>query len=213
MTKNNDSKLFYIAVGGNINKYRTIRNYSLQILADKVGLTKKTIQRYENGEIKIAMNRIEDIAEALNVEVPALLEGTETFLGSDINDLANAILPIVGSVSCGKGVLAFENIEGYEPAPKEWISGSEHFYLRAKGDSMTGARIFDGDLLLIRKQETVENGEIAVVLYGEEAVLKRVYINGPQIVLQSENPAYETVFKTVEEVKIVGKLKKIIINM
>ncbi|MEE4581504.1 XRE family transcriptional regulator [Paenibacillus polymyxa] len=213
MTKNNDSKLFYFAVGKNINKFRTIRNYSLQTLADKVGLTKKTIQRYENGEIKIAMNRIEDIAEALNVDVPVLLEGTETFLGADLTDFTNAMLPIVGSVSCGKGGLAFDNIEGYEPAPKEWISGSEHFYLRAKGNSMIGARIFDGDLLLIRKQETIENGEIAVVLYGEEAVLKRVYINGSQVVLQSENPTYETIFKSVEEVKIIGKLKKIIINM
>lgn len=213
MTGNKESKLFYLAVGANIKKYREVRNYSLQVLAEKVGLTKKTIQRYENGEIKIDMNRLADIADALEVEVAQLLEGTQNFLGAELSNLNTVLLPVVGKVSCGNGELAYEDIEGHEATPKEWISGGEYFYLRAKGDSMTGARIFDGDLLLIRKQLNIENGEIAVVLIGEEAVLKRVYIHDDQIVLHSENPIFAPIFLKSTEITIIGKLKKIIISL
>jgi len=208
-----DSKLFYLAVGKNIKKYRDVRNYSLQVLAEKVGLTKKTIQRYENGEIKIDMNRLADIAAALEVDISRLLDGAEKFLGIEMEQLDGlTYLPVVGRISCGNGSFAFEDIEGYEPTPKEWIAGGEYFYLRAKGDSMINARIYDGDLLLIRKQPEVENGEIAAVLIGDEAVLKRVYRNGDTLVLQSENPKYAPIFASPAEVKIIGKLKMNVIK-
>lgn len=79
----NDSKKFYETTGANIKKYRDMRNYSLQVLAEKVGLTKKTIQRYENGVIKIDMNRLKDLADALDVPVTKLTEGTDIFLGNE----------------------------------------------------------------------------------------------------------------------------------
>lgn len=216
MTGNADSKLFYIAVGDNIKKYRTIRNYSLQALGDKVGLAKKTIQRYENGEIKIDMNRLADIATALDVDVPQLLDGAQSFFGIDLEDLNTVPLPVVGKISCGSGILAYESIEGYEQTPRSWLNGGEYFYLSAKGDSMEGARILEGDLLLIRCQEEVEDGEIAAVLIGEEAVLKRVYKRGSSLWLQSENPKYPPI--VIEsgidnEVRVIGKLKKIVVNV
>lgn len=151
MTNVADSKLFYLAVGKNIKKYREIKNYSLQIIAEKVGLTKKTIQRYENGEIKIDMNRLSDIADALNVEISTLLDGTQDFLGIGIDDLKTIRLPVYGKISCGTGYVICEQPVAFEVTPKEWVSGGDYFYLRAKGDSMIGARINDGDLLLIRK--------------------------------------------------------------
>ncbi|MNL76572.1 LexA repressor [compost metagenome] len=79
---------------------------------------------------------------------------------------------------------------------------------------MTGARIYNGDLLLIRKQPEIENGEIAAVLINDstEAVLKRIYINGDQMVLQSENPNYPPIFSPPSEVKIIGKLKMNVIK-
>ncbi|MED1850313.1 XRE family transcriptional regulator [Brevibacillus borstelensis] len=212
MVTKGDSKLFYFAVGKNIKKYRDLRNYSLQVLGEKVGLTKKTIQRYENGEIKIDMDRLADIAEALGVEVPKLMEGAESFLGVDLSELETIKLPIVGRVSCGNGAMAYEDIEGYEETPKAWLNGGEHFYLRAKGDSMSGARIFDGDLLLIRKQPEVENGEIAAVLIGDEAVLKRVYRHGDQLILQSENANYPPILCPPTEARIIGKLKMNVIK-
>lgn len=208
LTGNVDSKLFYIVVGNNIKKYRGIRNYSLQILGEKVGLTKKTIQRYENGEIKIDMDRLADIAGALEIEVSMLLEGSESFLGTDLYDLDSVQIPIYGSISCGNGSIVAESIEGYETTPKEWVAGGDHFYLRAKGDSMVGARIYDGDLLLIRKQSEVESGEIAaVIIGGEDVVLKKYYREGDQVILQSENPKFNPILCPPARVKVIGKLK------
>ncbi|GIO63533.1 LexA family protein [Paenibacillus cineris] len=204
---NSDSKLFYWAVGENIKKYRTIRNMSLQILGDKVGLTKKTIQRYENGEIKIDMDRLADIAEALDVEIFQLLDGAESFFGLGADNIGVVSVPLVGKVCCGNGALAYQDIEEYIPVSKEFVKGGEHFFLKAKGDSMNGARIEDGDMLLIRKEAEVENGEIAAVLIDDEAVLKKVYIRDGQVMLQSANPSYDPIFLKPEELKIIGKLK------
>lgn len=78
---------------------------------------------------------------------------------------------------------------------------------------MAGARIQEGDLLLIRKQPEVEKGEIAAVLIEGDAVLKRVYLNNNQMVLQSENPKYPPVFAPPTDVRIIGKLKKIVIDV
>lgn len=124
-------------------------------------------------------------------------------------------LPIVGRISCGNGILAYQEIEGYETTPREWLNGGEYFYLRAKGDSMTGARIQDGDLLLIRRQNEVENGEVAAVYVNGEAVLKRVYKQNGSVVLQSENPKYPPIICTKEthpDFQIIGKLKRLVVS-
>lgn len=213
MTGFNDSKNFYAVVGQNIKKYRDLRNYSLQVLAEKIGITKKTVQRYEHGEHKIDMDRLKELADALDVTVNQLTEGAYTYLGEP-EELENINLPIVGKVSCGNGCLAFESIEGYEETPRSWINGGEYFYLRAKGDSMNGARIYEGDLLLIRKQEEVEDGEIAAVLIDEEAVLKKVYRQNGTLVLQSANTNYPPIIcgDGTANIQIIGKLKKVVIN-
>ncbi len=215
MSPREESKLFYFVVGKNIKKYREIRNYSLQTLAEKIGLTKKTIQRYENGEIKVDIDRINDIAEALGVGNEKLLEGAYEFLGLNIDDIPTINLPIVGKISCGSGILAFDEITGYEPTPKSWLNGGEYFYSRAHGDSMINARIFDGDLVLIRKQPDVEDGEIAAVLINGDVYLKRIYKRDNSIILQSENPAFppQIVNPSNTECLIIGKLKKVIISI
>ncbi|MDF9845409.1 repressor LexA, partial [Paenibacillus sp. PastF-1] len=209
-----DSKTFYIVVGQNIKKYRDLRNYSLQVLAEKIGITKKTVQRYEHGEHKIDMDRLKEIAVALGVTVNQLTEGAYTYLGEEPAETENISLPIVGKISCGNGRVAYESIEGYETTPRSWINGGQYFYLRAKGDSMNGARIYDGDLLLIRQQEEVEDGEIAAVLIDDEAVLKKVYKQNNALILQSTNPNYPPIVLTGGEtnIRIIGKLKKVVIN-
>ena len=122
-------------------------------------------------------------------------------------------LPIAGKIACGNGQLAYQDIEGHEPTPKDWLNGGEYFYLRAKGDSMTGARIQDGDLLLIRKQPSVEEGEIAAVMINDEAKLKRVFYRNNTLILQSENPKYPPEVFTEGDITIIGKLKKVIMNL
>lgn len=114
-------------------------------------------------------------------------------------------IPLVGTIACGEPILAAENIEEYVSIPKE-LDGD--FALRCKGDSMINARIFDGDLVYIRQQDMVENGEIAAVLIDSEATLKRVKLYDDHIVLEPENPMYKPLSYWGEEmntVRILGK--------
>lgn len=211
-----ERKKFYEIVGQNIKKYREIKNHTQEMLADKVGLTKKTVSRYEKGEHKFDMERLNALANALEIDVNLLLAGAYEYQGIEIQkESDNVSLPIVGRISCGTGGLAFDDVEGYEQTPRSWINGGQYFYLRAKGDSMTGARIFEGDLLLIRSQEEVEDGEIAAVLIDDEAVLKKVYKQNGMLVLQSTNPNYSPIIFNGqnENIRIIGKLIKIVINL
>lgn len=115
------------------------------------------------------------------------------------------MVPLVGTIACGTPILAEENIESMVPMP-EHIHAD--FALRCKGDSMVNARILDNDIVYIRKQETVENGEIAAVLIGNEATLKRFYRYGDTVVLRAENPSckeFEYKKEQLNEVRILGK--------
>jgi repressor LexA len=203
---------FYQTIGENIERIRKSKKMSAEELGARVGLTKKTIRRYEKGELRVLNDRVLDIAKALGVDPSILYEGTGVIKDENTNFDVKKI-PIVGSISCGNGIVAYESIEGYEIIPVSWLNGDEYFFLRAKGDSMINARIQDGDLLLIRRQDDVENGEIAAVLIDGEAVLKRVYKKNGTVILQSENPKYEPIVVTPDKnIRIIGKLKKVVIN-
>lgn len=200
------------------------KNISQKELAEITNLSTSAISDYINAKTLMSPGNIQIISDALNVrkgEIDPTFRGTVDMVAKETSAHYNTApysvdtvnLPVVGRISCGNGMFTFEDIERYEATPKEWLAGGEYFYLRAKGDSMTGARIFDGDYLLIRKQEDVENGEIAAVIVNDEAFLKRVYKNGNQVILHSENAAYQPIFCPPNEARIVGKLKKIIINL
>lgn len=167
---------------------------------------------YEKGTENVKLSTLRKIADYMECSLDYLVDDTiEQELGLvKVGELVS--VPIVGRVSCGNGVIAIEEVEGRETIPGEWVQGGEHFFMRAKGDSMSGARIYEGDLLLIRKQPYVENGEIAAVLKDDEILLKRVYINDGQLVLQSENPNYQPIFAPPEKVTIMGKLKRNVIE-
>lgn len=204
-------------IGKNIKSKRLENNFTLEDLAKKVGTSKQTIQRYETGVIaNIPSDRIELLANALQT-TPAFLMGWESDSVESQNVQDNPIkniiplpqtkkLPLLGAIACGEPILATENVEEYIETPND-ISAT--FCLRCKGDSMINARIFDGDIVYIREQPDVENGEIAAVLIDDEATLKRVYKhNSNKIVLQPENPIYEPLVFVNEEInniRILGK--------
>ena len=114
-------------------------------------------------------------------------------------------IPLLGTIACGEPILAEENLDGEVDIPKNIRAD---FALRCKGDSMINARIFDGDLVYIHQQEDVDNGQIAAVLIGEEATLKRVYKYPNRLELRPENPTFP-VFQyegeQLAEVRILGK--------
>lgn len=155
----------------------------------------------------------------LEKKAPEELNNPPDFLqnNSMITPIGNVVsIPIVGKISCGKGTYAYEDIEGYEPTPKSWLNGEDHFYLRVEGDSMVNARIYDGDLVLIRKQSQVDNGEIAAVLIDGTTYLKRVFFDTDKMILQSENPKYPPIVcdpGTEYDCQVIGKLRKIVISL
>lgn len=192
----------------NIKKIRKERGLTLDALAGLVGTSKQTIQRYEAGIItNIPKERIEALAEVLSV-TPAVLMGWE-----DEPEAATLIpvvfkkLPMLGEIACGEPILATEEHGDFV------ITGSNtdaDFCLRAHGDSMTGARIYDGDIVFIRAQDSVDNGEIAAVIINDEATLKRVYFYPEEgkLVLSPENPVYAPLVYVDDElldIKIIGK--------
>src|SRR5699024_4896200 len=118
-----------------------------------------------------------------------------------------------GEISCGDGSVIYEKTNQSYATPKTWVNNDIHFYVKAKGDSMVGASINEGDLLLIRQQPEVENGEIAAVVIDDQVVLKRVYKDNNTFTLISENPKYPPIkFDPVNDknIRILGKLKKAI---
>ncbi|GAB3051174.1 LexA family protein [Virgibacillus ainsalahensis] len=196
---------FYVSLGRRIKYYRKLARMSLEEIGNQIGVGKSTVRKYEVADIKISHKRLEQIANALGIDV-ALLYGEE--ISGDVVDV-----PLYGSISCGNGSVIYEEKEEYITSPKHWVDTGVYFYLTAKGDSMTGAKIHEGDLLLIQQQETVENSEIAAVVVDNECVLKRVYKNDKDIMLISENPNYPPIRfdpKKDQNVKIIGKLRKAI---
>ena len=181
---------------------------TLAQIADMMDVAEATVQRWESGNIKsIRHEKIGKLAEILQVP-PASLMGWDTasFTGSNIIPLPEMRrIPLIGTIACGAPILAEEHIEDYVNIPKHIRAD---FALTCTGDSMINARIYDGDIVYIRQQETVENGEIAAVLIDNEATLKRVKIYDDHISLEPENPLYRPLVYWNEEmanVKILGK--------
>jgi len=115
-------------------------------------------------------------------------------------------VPIVGKVTAGQPILAVENIEDTFPIPVEYVKNSTAFMLRVQGDSMVEAGIFDGDLVLVRQQQTASNGDIVVALIGDEATVKTFYKEKDHIRLQPENRFMDPII-VKDNVTILGKVK------
>ena len=115
-------------------------------------------------------------------------------------------LPVVGRVAAGQPILADENIEEYIDVPAFLRRDDADFVLRVRGDSMTGAGIFNDDFVVVHSQEQAQNGEIVVALVGDEATTKRFYNEGRTVRLQPENELYEPIIVNADEVELVGRV-------
>ncbi len=113
-------------------------------------------------------------------------------------------VPIVGKITAGEPILAVENVEGSFPIPIEYVNDDEVFMLKVRGRSMIGAGIFDKDLILVRKQNTADNGDIVVALIDDSATVKRFFKEDNHIRLQPENSAMRPII--LNKVTILGKV-------
>ena len=119
---------------------------------------------------------------------------------------ATTRVPILGSVAAGSPINAEENIEGY--LQLELPGGGEHFALRIRGESMTGAGILNGDLVVVRRQPSAEQGEIVIALLGEDATCKRLHTEQGHLWLLPENPDYQPL--DGEGAVILGKVRAVV---
>jgi len=201
-----------LSIGKRIKEIRISKNITQDELALKIGTTKQTIYKYENEIVtNIPSQKIELISNALNT-TPDYLMGWSDKSTDDLYSIPgiNPIpktykRPRLGVIACGEPILAEENIEAYDDIPDNIKCD---FTLICKGDSMINARINDGDIVYIKQQSQVDNGEIAAVLIENEATLKRVYIYDDKVVLQPENTKYPPFVYTKEEmndIRILGK--------
>lgn len=192
--------------GERLKQLREERGLNLKDLEGVVGLTDATLSRYENGLMRPKRTTIKVLAEYFGVS-PVWLTGVEGEDKYSTNtEKSFKQIPTLGVIAAGQPILAQEHIEGYESVSRH---SNIDFCLRVKGDSMMGARILDGDLVYIRQQPEVENGEIAVVIIdGCDATLKRFYRLNGSVILRAENPNYEDrVFtkKDMKQVSVIGK--------
>ena len=181
-----------------IRTLREKQGMSQETLAQKLGYRdRSSIAKIETGKVDLSQSKLEQLCRIFNVSL-AHLTGLKQMPGT-------YQVPILGSIACGAPILAQEHIDGYTGVP-DFIHAD--FALVCRGDSMVGARIFDGDLVYIRQQDTVENGEIAAVLIDGEATLKRVRYSQDSVCLQPENPMYRPLILWGEEMnslRILGK--------
>ena len=197
--------------------------YNLKSLREEKGLNMKELSRfldipyttyvgYEKGQREPSSDVLIKIADFYNTTVDYVLGATNIRSLPSSLDIDNIIpipttkkVPLLGTIACGEPILATENIEMYIKVDE---SIPADFALKCKGDSMINARIFDGDIVYIRQQPDVEDGEIAAVLIGDEATLKKVHKYNNKIVLSACNPMYDDYVYTneqLDEIRILGK--------
>lgn len=193
----------------NIKERRMELGMSQQELAEKSGYTdRSSIAKIETGKVDLTQSKIKAIADALNTTSAALM-GESSFSTEGIENIITVPkfnrIPLLGTIACGEPILAQENVEGDVDIPEQIRAD---FALRCKGDSMIDARICDGDIVYIKQQPTVENGQIGAVLIGDEATLKKVYITEGTVTLMACNTNYAPLVYSGEklnEIRILGK--------
>jgi repressor LexA len=144
-----------------------------------------------------------------------LLDRVDRAVGNAVDSVRSIVradgLPLLGSVAAGQPILAEENVEEYVAVP-DMAGGSDGEYLlRVRGDSMKNVGIIEGDLVVVRPQDTARDGEIVVALLGEEATVKRYFREPDHIRLQPENEAHEPIRS--KEVKVLGRVVGLLRSM
>lgn len=178
-------------------------------LANASGVSKGSISQYLAGRNQATNDRLYSMAKVLRVN-PVWLMGFDVprddihifYPGLEPAPKTHSV-PILGTIACGKPITSEENIQGFADVP-EHIKCD--FCLRCKGDSMIGARIYDGDIVYVKSQPEVENGQIAAVLVDGDVTLKRLYAFSDHLILRAENPAYpDLIYDDRNDVHILGR--------
>lgn len=202
----------YSTTGKRIKNARTEKGLTQEELAKLMGVTRSAVGFWEYDKNLPPAKYFPRLASVLGVSVAYLQMETDYPLANEIpmpEDIKR--IPIIATVKCGTDGLAFEEDGGFVNVQKK--HGEDLRAFRCKGDSMIGAGIHNGDVAIVRIQDKVESGEIAIVVIdGDEGTLKKVHIQADAIVLESANPSFPPrVFTGIDRtvVHIVGKVIEI----
>lgn len=205
--------------GAKLRKAREDRKLKIHQIAEKLGVNKSSISRWESGETtRFKDETIARICTVYGLDINYLIGSEDNGLvGKDefIKYVPEKKIPLIGVIAAGQPLYAEENIEGY--IYYDGNDGDEYFALKVKGDSMNAARIEEGDILIIRRQSYVENGEIAAVMVnGDNATVKKFHRENNTVVLMpmSRNPEHQPQVYDLRETKIqiLGKVVENKIN-
>lgn len=186
-----------------VRELRKKKGIQQKELALTLGVSQPTISDWEANKKDPSGDRLRKLADYFGVDELVILGKGVVDLNSptqqldDFIALGRSVLPIIGDIACGEPILAEQNIEGYADLP-EGVHAD--FALRCKGDSMTPT-FLNGDLVLIRRQPEVENGQIAAISINGEATLKHVYMRESGLMLVADNPSYEPILAIPESDK------------
>lgn len=198
---------------------RTENNLTQSEFAKIAGATDKAVSSWENGTRSPKLKYTKPICEHFGIDLNTFVdEGNDVYkagLPSNATPLdipSMHRIPILGRIAAGLPLYADQHIEGYTMT--DLNGGAEYFALRVSGDSMNAARIEDGDVIIVRRQDEVENGELAVVMVGDEdATVKRFYSTGSTVTLmpQSTNPSHQPQIYDLKKtkVRVLGKVIEI----
>lgn len=198
---------------------RTENKLTQSEFAKIAGATDKAVSSWENGTRSPKLKYTKPICEHFGIDLNTFIDETNDVYKAGLPANAAPLdipsmhrIPILGRIAAGLPLYAEQNIEGYTMTNLN--GGAEYFALRVKGDSMNAARIQEGDVLIIRRQDEVENGEIAIVMVGnEDATVKRFYATGSTVTLmpQSTNPTHQPQIYDLKKakIKVLGKVVKV----
>lgn len=203
-------------IGARLRAVMEERGWSYEQLGEQLKMNPQTLNRYVLGQREPKIGTAASMAAALGVD-PLWLQGFDVPRIPAAAPERERMVPILGVIRAGAPILAAQQAEGYASA--EISDPEDCFYLRVTGNSMINAGIREGDLVLIRRQETAENGQIVACLVdGEDATLKRFRAQKDVVILQPENPDYEPKIVSRKDfetgnARIIGVAVKLVRNL
>lgn len=185
---------------------------SVREIGDAVGLSSSSSVSHQLGQLvaKGFINRDATRARALDVRQPETAGLPEHLASGDLAPTAQYV-PLVGQIAAGGPILAEQSVEEVFPLPKSLVGDGELFMLKVKGDSMVDAAICDGDFVVIRRQQSCDNGDIVAALLDDEATVKTFKKRDGHVWLMPHNPAYEPILGDQAQImgKVVSVLRKV----
>ena len=198
-------------------------------LGQMLGVQKAAVCKYELGIVPLPSKALNILCDYFGVtadyllgrdmppELPKMVEPRfkpKGAVSQSFQPIGETVgVPLLGAVHAGLPILANENIDSYIPVPTRDVVGGEYFYMEVVGDCMTGEFIPEGALVMVRLQESVENGRIAVARTGDEVLLRKIKYVGGSVMLIPANPKYEPIIMNRDDVEIVGRVVEVRIRV